>query len=116
MKYIFCLLMLQLACNKAVAQTFIEAETIEQAKIKVYPADSKETADLCVYFVYETKDVVKIGFWMEVYKDADAQVTLIFVDDPAQADFSVWIVDTPQEVGWQNKDKMKLLTVDGLEN
>lgn len=110
------LLGLLLAVNEGFAQTFMEAETVEQAKVKVYPADDMESADLCIYFVYEAKEVVKIGYWMEVYEPKDAQVMLIFVDEPAQADFSVWIVDTPEEVGWRNKEKMKLLTVEGLEN
>lgn len=115
LKYILFFVLL-FASHSAFTQIFMEAETIDQAKVKVYPADSKETADLCVYFVYEPKDVLKIGYWMEVYKQADAQVMLIFVDEQAQADFTVWIVDTPEEVGWRNKNKMKLLAVEGLEN
>lgn len=105
-----------LAKQELVAQTFMEAETLEQAKIKVYPADDLESADLCVFFVYETKDVQQIGYWMEVYEKSEAQVMLMFVDDPAIADFTVWIVDSPGEVGWRNRAKMKMLAVDGLKN
>ena len=116
LKILFAMLLATLANGNLAAQTFMEAETIEQAKVKVYPADDLESADLCVYFVYETKDVQQVGYWMEVYEKSQAQVMLIFVDDLAQADFTVWIVDTPQEVGWRNRSKMKLLTVEGLKN
>ncbi len=105
-----------LARREAFAQTFMEVESIEQAKIKVFPADDLESADLCVYFVYELKDVLQVGYWMEVYEKAEAQVMLMFVDDPALADFTVWIVDSPAEVGWRNRAKMKMLGVDGLKN
>ena len=102
--------------QELMAQTFMEAESIEQAKIKVYPADDLASADLCVYFVYEIKDVLQVGYWMEVYEKSEAQVMLMFVDDPALADFTVWIVDSPAEVGWRNRAKMKMLGVDGLKN
>lgn len=116
LKILFTLLLTTMVGGNMSAQTFMEAETIEQAKVKVFPADDMESADLCVYFVYETKDVQQVGYWMEVYEKSEAQVMLIFVDDLAQADFTVWIVDTPQEVGWRNRSKMKLLTVEGLKN
>lgn len=115
-KYVLLLGLMLAFSGRSFAQTFLEVETVDQAKIKVFPADKIEDADLCVYFVYEAKEVKKIGYWMEVYKEADAQIKLIFVDDPAIADFSVWIVDDPGEVGWRNKSKMKLLAVKGLEN
>ena len=113
---ILLMLLMLLMANSLSAQTFMEVENIEQAKVKVYPDDDIQSADLCVYFVYETKDVQQVGYWMEVYERSQAQVMLIFVDDLAQADFTVWIVDTPQEVGWRNRAKMKLLTVEGLKN
>lgn len=116
LKILLLMVVALLARCEAFAQTFMEVESIEQAKIKVFPADDLESADLCVYFVYELKDVLQVGYWMEVYEKAEAQVMLMFVDDPALADFTVWIVDSPAEVGWRNRAKMKMLGVDGLKN
>ncbi len=116
LKILLLMVVALLARREAFAQTFMEVESIEQAKIKVFPADDLESADLCVYFVYELKDVLQVGYWMEVYEKAEAQVMLMFVDDPALADFTVWIVDSPAEVGWRNRAKMKMLGVDGLKN
>jgi hypothetical protein len=96
------------------AQKFFEAETIEKARLKIYAVDDPKDADLLFCIVYEEKEITKVGIMMEVAEPKEAQVILIFVDDPAQADMKVWLVDTPAEVKWQNEEKKKFLRIEGL--
>ncbi|MCB8964746.1 MAG: hypothetical protein H6536_06885 [Bacteroidales bacterium] len=96
-------------------QKFYEAETIEQAKLKVYHVEDPKDADLFFCIVYEEKEIKKIGIMMEVANPNEAQIILIFVDDPKLADIKVWLVETPAEVAWKNPDKKKFIVVNGLK-
>lgn len=100
--------------QQSYAQKFFEAETIEQAKLKIFHVEDPADADLHFCIVYEEKEITKVGIMMEVEEPKMAQIILIFVDDPKQADIKVWLVETPAEVKWQNESKKKFLKIDGL--
>lgn len=93
----------------SLAQTFYEVSTLDSAQIKIYAVDKQEQADLLVFFVYETKDVTKVGYWMEVPTAKEAQVLLIFVDDEKLADLKIYLVDAPEQSCWLNESKKGLL-------
>ncbi len=114
LKIIFILLIIAIA-KQGYSQKFFEAETIEQAKLKIFHVEDPKDADLLFCIVYEEKEIKKIGIMMEVANPNEAQITLIFVDDPKQADILVWLVETPAEVKWQNEEKRKFIVVDGLK-
>ena len=94
------------------AQRFYEVGTIDSAKVKVWAVDAPEQADLLVYFVYEAKDVTKVGYWMEVATPKEAQVLLIFVDDENLANLRIFLVDAPEQAGWRNEAKKDLLKLE----
>lgn len=110
------LFVLLVICTKqGYSQKFFEAETIEDAQLKVYHVDDPKDADLFFCIVYDEKQITRIGIFMEVETPKEAQITLIFVDDPKQADIKVWLVETPEEVGWKNEEKKKFIVVEGLK-
>jgi hypothetical protein len=94
---------------KGWSQRFFEVSTIDSASVKVWAVDKPEDADLLVYFVYEAKDVTKVGYWMEVATPKEAQVLLIFVDDENLANLRICLVDYPEQAGWRNEKKKDLL-------
>jgi len=102
----FCL------ANCSLAQRFYEVSTLDSAKVKVYAVDTPEQADLLVYFVYEAKDVTKVGFWMEVPTAKEAQVLIIFVDEENLSDLKICLVDAPEQAGWRNESKKGLLKLE----
>lgn len=99
-------------CQSSWSQRFYEVSTIDSARVKVYPVDTPEQADLLVYFVYEASEVTKVGFWMEVATPAEAQVLLIFVDDEKDADIKICLVDAPEQAGWRNESKKDMLKLE----
>ncbi|HOZ14197.1 MAG TPA: DUF6150 family protein [Tenuifilaceae bacterium] len=111
---IFLVIVVIATAQQGYAQKFFEAETIEQAKLKIFHVEDPADADLHFCIVYEEKEITKVGIMMEVEEPKMAQITLIFVDDPAQADLKVWLVETPAEVKWQNESKKKFLKIEGL--
>lgn len=111
---IFLVIVVIATAKQGYAQKFFEAETIEQAKLKIFHVEDPADADLHFCIVYEEKEITKVGIMMEVEEPKMAQITLIFVDDPAQADLKVWLVETPAEVKWQNESKKKFLKIEGL--
>jgi len=108
------IILLIATAKQGYSQKFYEAETIEEAKLKIYAVEDPKDADLYFCIVYEEKEIKKVGIMMEVANPNEAQIILIFVDDPKQADVKVWLVDTPAEVKWINEDKKKFIVVDGL--
>jgi hypothetical protein len=52
--------------SRSQAQKYYEVSTIDSAQVRVFAVDKPEQADLLVFFVYEAKDVTKIGYWMQV--------------------------------------------------
>lgn len=111
---IFLVIVVIATAKQGYAQKFFEAETIEQAKLKIYAVEDPKDADLLFCIVYEEKEITKVGIMMEVEEPKMAQIILIFVDDPSQADLKVWLVETPAEVKWQNESKKKFLKIEGL--
>ncbi len=109
--YLIIVVLLFLTKN-GLGQKFYEVSTLDSAKVKVYAVDVLEQADLLVYFVYEAKDVTKVGFWMEVPTAKEAQVLIIFVDEEKQADLKIFLVDAPEQAGWRNESKKDLLKLE----
>lgn len=93
----------------ASAQKFYQCEAGETPQVKVWAAETAEEADFLVFFVYDTSELGKEGVVMQVPTAAEADFTLSFVDDKAEAMFSLWIVDTPEQAGWQHPDKAAVL-------
>ncbi|MGE0077106.1 MAG: DUF6150 family protein [Bacteroidales bacterium] len=113
---ILLLLIFTVALTKhGYSQKFYEAETIEEAKLKIFAVDDPKDADLFFCIVYEEKEIKKVGIMMEVANPNEAQIILIFVDDPKQSDVKVWLVETPEEVCWKNEAKKKFIVIDGLK-
>jgi len=83
----FCLLLFVLFALtfRGQAQRYFEVSTIDSAQVKVFPVDKPEDADLLVFYVYEPKDVTKVGLWLQVSNKKEANFFLIFVDDEKQS-------------------------------
>lgn len=93
----------------ASAQKFYQCESGETPQVKVWAAETKEEADLLVFFVYDASELGKEGVVMQVPAAKEADFTLAFVDDKNEADFSLWIVDSPDQCGWQHPEKAAVL-------
>ena len=111
-RYFFITLLFACIARCGFAQKFYEVSTLDSAKVKVWAVDTPEQADLLVYFVYEAKDVTKVGYWMEVPTAKEAQVWIIFVDDEKLANLKICLVDAPEQAGWRNESKKELLKLE----
>lgn len=109
----FCLLCLTV---KVQAQRYFEVSTIDSAQVKVFPVDKPEDADLLVFYVYEDKDVTKVGLWMQVSDKKLANFFLIFVDDEKLSNLKIFLVDAPEQAILKNESKKELLKLDGVPN
>ncbi|MBN1183914.1 MAG: hypothetical protein JXB49_16600 [Bacteroidales bacterium] len=107
--YLILTFFLLLSSHNGFAQKFFEVETIDQAEIKVYYEMEDANCDLKVCFVYEAKDITKVGLWMEVPTASEADIKIIFVDDPSLADIHICVGDSPAQAGWLNPAKSKLI-------
>jgi len=99
---------------KVQAQRYFEVSTVDSAQIKVFPVDKPEDADLLVFYVYEIKDVTKIGLWMQVSDKKLANFYLIFVDDEKISNLKIYLVDSPEQAVLKNESKKDLLKLDGV--
>ena len=108
-RYLVLVLFLFMGSKSAFTQKFFEVETIDQAEIKVYYEMEDVNCDLKVCFVYEAKDIIKVGLWMEVPTAEEADIKIIFVDDPALADIHICVGDSPSQAGWLNPSKSGLI-------
>ena len=107
--FVFCFLCFT---AKVQAQKYFEVSTVDSAQIKVFPVDKAEDADLLVFYVYEPKDVTKIGLWMQVSDKKQANYFLIFVDDEKLSNLKIFLVDAPDQAGWRNESKKGLLKLE----
>lgn len=97
------------------AQRYYEVSTIDSAQVKVFAVDKPEDADLLVFFVYEAKDVTKVGYWMQVTTKKEANFFLIFVDDEKLANLKIMLVDAADQAVLKNESKKELLKMDELK-
>lgn len=95
--------------GSAAAQKFYQCEEGETPQVKVWAAETIEEADFLAYFVYDSKELGQEGVVMQVPTAAEADFTLSFVDDKGEAMFSLWIVDAPEQAGWQHREKAVVL-------
>ncbi len=112
--YRFCFLLflfLSLALSGQ-AQRYFEVSTIDSAQVKVYAVDKPEDADLLVFFVYEAKDVTKVGYWMQVSNKKEANFLLIFVDDEKLSNIKICLVDAPEQAGLKNESKKDMFKIE----
>lgn len=91
------------------AQKFYQCEENETPQIKVWAAESAREGDFHVFFVYDAAELSKVGVVMQVPTPEEADFTLSFVDDKSEADFSLWIVESPDKAGWKNAKKAAIL-------
>lgn len=96
--------------NHGFSQKVFQAESPELAKLKVYPVEEPEKADLWVCFVWEEVEITRTGLWMDMRFDHEADIIIFFVDDEKLADIKIWLVDTPEESKWINQSKKSLLS------
>lgn len=97
---------------KTQAQKYYEVSTIDSAQVKVFAVDTPEQADLLVFFVYEAKDVTKVGYWMQVSTKKEANMLLIFVDDEKNSNIKICLVDSPDQAGLKNESKKDLFKLE----
>jgi hypothetical protein len=95
------------------AQKVYQAESAADAKLKVYPVEDPDKADLWVCFVWEESEITRSGLWMDMRFDHEADVIIYFVDSENEPDLKIWLVDTPEESKWVNESKKKLLSIKG---
>jgi len=74
--------------------------------------DKPEDADLLVFFVYEAKDVTKVGYWMQVVNKKEANFLLIFVDDEKLSNIKICLVDAPEQAGLKNESKKDMFKIE----
>ena len=114
LKTLITISILLILSNLAQAQKFYQAETLEEAQLKLYPVEDPKDAELLFSIIYDEKQITKVGIMMQVETPKEAQIIIIFVDDPADAAIKVWLVDTPEEVKWIDESKKKYLKIEGL--
>ncbi len=107
--FLFCIIFLT---NNAQAQKYYEVSTIDSAQVKVFAVDKPEQADLLVFFVYEAKDVTKVGYWMQVSTKKEANMLLIFVDAEKDSNIKICLVDSPDQAGLKNESKKELFKLE----
>jgi len=111
--YRFCFLLLFISLTSTGhAQRYFEVSTVDSAQVKVYPVDKPEDADLLVFYVYEAKDVTKVGLWMQVANKKEANFFLIFVDDEKQANIKIYLVDAAEQAGLKNESKKDMFKIE----
>jgi hypothetical protein len=93
------------------AQKIFQAQSAEEASVKVYPVEEPDNADLWVCFVWDEAEITRTGLWMDMRFDHEADVIIFFVDDESQADLKIWLVDTPDESKWLDQSKKNLLSI-----
>lgn len=91
------------------SQRFFEVETIDQAEVKVWYVMDDTECDLKIHFVYDEGSISKVGLWMEVPNESQADIKIIFVDDPKLADINVCVTDYADQAGWINPDKSSII-------
>lgn len=111
-RFSFFLLCIVFLTYKAQAQKYYEVSTIDSAQVKVFAVDTPEQADLLVFFVYEAKDVTKVGYWMQVSTKKEANMLLIFVDDEKNSNIKICLVDSPDQAGLKNESKKDLFKLE----
>jgi hypothetical protein len=112
MRYFGFLLLFFLLAITSRAQKYFEVSTIDSAQVKVYAVDKPEDADLLVFYVYEAKDVTKVGLWMQVSDKKEANFFLIFVDDEKLSNLKITLVDAADQAVLKNESKKDLLKLD----
>ena len=110
-KILIPLLLLFTFATSGFSQKIYQAENAESAKIKVYPAEEPNEADLWVCFVWEEVEITKTGLWMDMRFVREADIVIFFVDEEKDADLKIWLVDTPEESKWLTEGKKHLLTL-----
>jgi hypothetical protein len=93
------------------AQKIFQADSPEQASIKVFAVEEPQQADLWVCFVWEESEITRTGLWMDMRFSHEADVIIYFVDEEKDANLKIWLVDTPEESKWINESKKNLLTL-----
>lgn len=91
------------------AQKIYQADSPEEASVKVFAVDEPNQADLWVCFVWEESEVTRTGLWMDMRFAREADVIIFFVDEEKDANLKIWLVDTIEESKWINEKKKNLL-------
>ena len=108
-KFVWLVLTFMLCSIDIFSQKFFEVETVEQAEIKIWYVMDDSECDLKVHFVYDEASITKVGLWMEVPEPSQADIQIIFVDDPSLADINVCVTDYADQAGWLRKEKSSII-------
>jgi len=106
-KCIVWALLLFFGQNWAGAQVFFEVDSIPLADVKIFYVEDEAQCDLRVTFVYTYEEAAHTGHWCETGNPDDADVKIIFVDNPDLADINLCVAFEPEKAGWINKEKEK---------
>ena len=115
-KILLPLLLLFTMATSGFGQKIYQAENSDSAKLKVYPAEEPNEADLWVCFVWEEADITKTGLLMDMRFMREADIVIFFVDEESEADLKIWLVDTPEESKWLTEKKKHLLKLKSDKN
>lgn len=107
-RLVLLILLLGLAITSP-AQKIFQADEPEGASILIFPVDQPDEADLWVCFVWEEGELTRTGLWMDMQFDYEAEFIVCFVDEEAESNLKIWLVDTPEESKWINESKRMLL-------
>jgi hypothetical protein len=93
----------------AMAEKVYKVESEGLADIKVYIANNRSDADLCVCFVKSAGEANKDGLWFPVKYGSLADKKVFYVNYASQADLKIYVVEYSSQAGWLNKQKMHIL-------
>jgi hypothetical protein len=110
------LLVFTLTFSFGYSQKIFQANSAEEAKVKVFAVEEPDEADLWVCFVWEESEITRTGLWMDMRFDHEADVIIFFVDEEKDSDLKIWLVDTIEESKWLNEEKKNLLFIKSAPN
>jgi hypothetical protein len=105
------LLVLTLTVSLGYSQKIFQADSAEEAQIKIFPVEEPDDADLWVCFIWEEAELTRTGLWMDMRFAHEADVIIFFVETEEESDLKIWLVDSAEESKWLNEGKKKLLTI-----
>ena len=97
------------------AQKIFQADSPDEASVRVFAVEEPEQADLWVCFVWEESEITRTGLWMDMRFSREADVIIYFVDEEKDANLKIWLVDTIEESKWINDAKKSLLQIKSPE-
>ena len=73
------ILVLSLTSFLGYSQKIYQADSAEEATVKVFAVENPEDADLWVCFVWEEKEITRTGLWMDMRFAHEADVIIFLL-------------------------------------